>query len=60
VGLFLGNNTHEEALDMCSCESKVDDLRVLMDGLKRNNSLRKIYLSYNGGIGGAEGIAVVR
>jgi hypothetical protein len=59
VGLFLGNNTHLEMLNMRSCELKVEDLRVLMDGLTRNNSLRKIFLTDNGGIGGAEGMAVV-
>ena len=59
MGLFLGNNTQLEVLNLSGCELKVEDLRVLMDGLKRNNSLRGIYLRDNGGIGGAEGMAVV-
>jgi hypothetical protein len=59
VGLFLGNNTHLEVLNLSGCVLKVEDLRVLMDGLRRNNSLRGILLNDNGGIGGAEGMAIV-
>ncbi|EED90321.1 predicted protein [Thalassiosira pseudonana CCMP1335] len=59
VGLFLGNNTHLKVLYLSGCELKVEDLRVLMDGLRRNNSLSQIDLSGNGAIGGAEGMAIV-
>ena len=40
VGQFLGNNAHLEALNLGRCELEVEDLRVLMVGLRRTNSLR--------------------
>ncbi len=41
-GVFFGNNINLVSLDLTWCWFDADDLRVLMDGLKRSNSLRKL------------------
>ena len=59
LGVFFGNNINLVSLDLTWCWFSAEDLRVLMDGLKRSNSLRKLCLAQNGSIGGAEGMATV-
>ncbi|EED95819.1 predicted protein [Thalassiosira pseudonana CCMP1335] len=59
LGVFFGNNINLVSLDLMRCWFEAEDLRVLMEGLKRSISLRKLCLSHNEDIGGAEGMTVV-